>query len=202
MTTSLRDRRRRQLRDDVLKAAQHLIAERGYAAMSMDDLAAEAGISKPTLYMHFSSKESVVGEVAVNRMQWLVDEIAAVPPELSPLGKLLHILRKLVLTHIAEQALPLQAWSPELFRVVCEHPEARVQMRKLHQGISGLAQAAIESGEIDGALSPDAVVLAFHSLGAAIKLTHVEGIPWQVDTERFADSILTIFERGVRPASA
>lgn len=61
--------RQRQLREDaVLDAAAALMAERGYAATSMDDVATRVGISKPTLYGHFPSKEVMAVAVALRRM--------------------------------------------------------------------------------------------------------------------------------------
>jgi AcrR family transcriptional regulator len=41
----------------MLVAAHELFAERGYAAVTMDDVAAAAGITKPLLYNYFGNKE-------------------------------------------------------------------------------------------------------------------------------------------------
>jgi len=41
----------------MLTAAHELFAERGYAAVTMDDVAAAAGITKPLLYNYFGNKE-------------------------------------------------------------------------------------------------------------------------------------------------
>ena len=48
--------RRRQL----LELATQLFTERGYAAASMDELAARAGVSKPVIYSQFGSKEGLL----------------------------------------------------------------------------------------------------------------------------------------------
>ena len=47
---------RQQRRAQLLEAANHVFTTRGYHAASMDDIADAAGISKPVLYQHFSSK--------------------------------------------------------------------------------------------------------------------------------------------------
>jgi AcrR family transcriptional regulator len=47
-----RDARRAQL----LQAALHIFTTKGYHAAAMDDIAERAGVSKPVLYQHFSSK--------------------------------------------------------------------------------------------------------------------------------------------------
>jgi AcrR family transcriptional regulator len=41
----------------MLEVAHALFAERGYAAVTMDDVAAAAGITKPLLYNYFGNKE-------------------------------------------------------------------------------------------------------------------------------------------------
>jgi AcrR family transcriptional regulator len=52
----------------ILEAAARVFARSGYAATSMDDVAAEAGITKLIVYRHFNSKRdlylAVLGEVA------------------------------------------------------------------------------------------------------------------------------------------
>jgi AcrR family transcriptional regulator len=49
------DQRRRQLFDVALQ----LFAERGYRSTTMDDIAEAAGVTKPLLYQHFSSKRAL-----------------------------------------------------------------------------------------------------------------------------------------------
>jgi AcrR family transcriptional regulator len=54
-----------QRRERYLTAAGHLFAERGYRAVSIDDLGAEVGVSGPALYNHFASKEAMLIELLV-----------------------------------------------------------------------------------------------------------------------------------------
>jgi AcrR family transcriptional regulator len=53
------DARRRQLFD----VALWLFAEHGYAATTMDDIAEEAGVTKPLVYQHFESKRALYLEL-------------------------------------------------------------------------------------------------------------------------------------------
>ncbi|HUO45776.1 MAG TPA: TetR/AcrR family transcriptional regulator [Acidimicrobiia bacterium] len=50
-------------RDDVVRAAGRLFAERGYHGTSMRDLAAELGLLGSSLYSHITSKEDLLVEV-------------------------------------------------------------------------------------------------------------------------------------------
>lgn len=46
-------------RDQILDATDRILERFGFRKMTMDDLAKEAGISKRTIYLYFSSKEDV-----------------------------------------------------------------------------------------------------------------------------------------------
>ena len=48
------------VKDAILDATDRLLARFGYRKMTVEDIAAEAGIGKGTVYLHFSSKEEVV----------------------------------------------------------------------------------------------------------------------------------------------
>ena len=48
------------VKDAILDATDRLLAVFGYRKMTVEDIAAEAGIGKGTIYLHFSSKEEVV----------------------------------------------------------------------------------------------------------------------------------------------
>ncbi|GMU78850.1 MAG: TetR family transcriptional regulator [Acidimicrobiia bacterium] len=60
MTTRLpADQRRRQLLD----VACRVFADRGFHGSAMDDIAQAAGVTKPVLYQHFTSKRALFTEV-------------------------------------------------------------------------------------------------------------------------------------------
>ena len=50
-------------RDRILAAASTHFFAYGYSALTMDGLAAELGMSKKTLYVHFPSKDAIVEEI-------------------------------------------------------------------------------------------------------------------------------------------
>lgn len=49
-------------RDRILRLADALFARRGYAAVSMRDVALAAGVTKPALYYHFRDKDALFTE--------------------------------------------------------------------------------------------------------------------------------------------
>ncbi len=59
-------------REKYLAAASHLFAERGYRAVSIEELGAAVGVSGPALYRHFSSKEAMLVELLVDSSERLM----------------------------------------------------------------------------------------------------------------------------------
>ncbi|MBM3294502.1 MAG: helix-turn-helix transcriptional regulator [Candidatus Aminicenantes bacterium] len=57
--------RRRANREAILHAAEAVIRRKGLTATSMDDVAAEAGFSKPTVYRYVRNKAAIVFELII-----------------------------------------------------------------------------------------------------------------------------------------
>lgn len=62
---SIRQRQRDLRHDAIIDAAFELMATKGYRSMAIDDVIDEVGISRPTFYTHFVSKEQLGVEVIV-----------------------------------------------------------------------------------------------------------------------------------------
>src|SRR4249920_2950062 len=58
-TSGWRQARRRSARDAIVEAAWALVGEEGLAGLSLRDLARRAGISTPTVYAYFDSKDAI-----------------------------------------------------------------------------------------------------------------------------------------------
>jgi AcrR family transcriptional regulator len=63
MTTSLHDRPEGRSRDDLLEHAAWLLAEKGYDAASVRDVAEEVAVRPSSLYHHPPSKEWILFEI-------------------------------------------------------------------------------------------------------------------------------------------
>lgn len=68
----------------ILAAAEQLFADRGVSGVTMDDIAAAAGVGKGTLYRRFADKGGLAGAVLNERGAELQQEILGGEPPLGP----------------------------------------------------------------------------------------------------------------------
>jgi AcrR family transcriptional regulator len=64
-------------RSGILSAAARLFKDRGYAITTMDDLAAQIGLGKSSLYHYFRSKEEILAEIHEEFIELLIGHAEA-----------------------------------------------------------------------------------------------------------------------------
>jgi AcrR family transcriptional regulator len=89
----LRARKKVETRQAIADAALALALDRGPAAITVDDIAAAAGVSTRTVFNYFATKEAAILGVDPQRRQDLVDRLAARPADEPPLDALHETLR-------------------------------------------------------------------------------------------------------------
>lgn len=68
------------MREEILRVAGRMFAERGYEATSVRDIAAELGIANPSLYYHFSSKAELLEELLAEPIRKVQEAVANIAP--------------------------------------------------------------------------------------------------------------------------
>jgi AcrR family transcriptional regulator len=88
-----RSRQKAERREQLLRAASRLFAERGFRAVSIEDLAADAGVSGPAVYRHFESKEAILADLLVQVSEQLLERGTARATSAStPVGALRSLI--------------------------------------------------------------------------------------------------------------
>ena len=76
-------------RDQLLLVARKIFAERGFQATTMDDIAKEAGFTKPILYQYFESKTELYREIVNQTAEKLLNSLRTAVAEVdSPRAKI------------------------------------------------------------------------------------------------------------------
>jgi TetR/AcrR family transcriptional regulator, regulator of autoinduction and epiphytic fitness len=66
---SFREQVLRVREDAIVSSVNRLLAEKGFDAMTVDEVAADVGIAKASLYKHFASKEALAAAAMVRVLQ-------------------------------------------------------------------------------------------------------------------------------------
>lgn len=85
----LRERKRRETRKRIAVEAFKLFRERGYNAVTVDQIAEAADVSKRTFFDYFPSKDDVVGTWQDSFVTALADAVAA-RPDGEPIGRVVE----------------------------------------------------------------------------------------------------------------
>ncbi len=60
-----RKKEKESKRNNILKAARKLFFDKGFKAVTVDSIAAKAGVSKGSIYLYFDSKEEIYAQVLI-----------------------------------------------------------------------------------------------------------------------------------------
>lgn len=76
--TMVPDEQKRDAAREILRAAARFFADRGFDATSVREIVEAAGVTKPTLYYHFGSKEGLAQALLSRPMRRLLEELRSI----------------------------------------------------------------------------------------------------------------------------
>lgn len=85
---SFKEHRLKAREEAIALAVNQLLAKKGFEAMTVDAVAAQAGMAKASLYKLFSSKEDLACAAMVQILHGVLDVMDALPPNAAPLDNL------------------------------------------------------------------------------------------------------------------
>jgi len=170
----------------VLTAAVDLLAEVGYARLTMDQIAARAGVGKASVYLRWPNKVALVAEA--------IQQHSAVVPDVPDTGSLredmLTFLRALLRRKSSAQRA-LAAVTSE----IASNPELRKAWRQSVTGtlsacVGMIIEHAIERGELSRASDVELLSMLPLTLLQNWRLEHDQG-PDNQAVERIVDQFYT-----------
>ena len=91
-------------REQFLRAADELFGRRGYAAVSIGDVAAAVGVSKAALYHHFPSKAALFAAVMCRALGLIAAGIRRAAAEPGPVADKIHRLAVFPIVYLEDDA--------------------------------------------------------------------------------------------------
>jgi AcrR family transcriptional regulator len=181
-------------RHTILEATQTLCHQVGYEAMTMEAIAEEARITKPTLYAYFPNKEELAVEALVESLEVhlaFLQEMLDSDPDAVDFSSLLHTL---LIGKLGSGRVTL-AWPSH---PVSEHPRFLATIDKFVTLGVTLLRNAQERGGVNPKLHPEATVqahLAFVMNPRLELLIHAGALP----AHETIETLHTILVNGLKP---
>ena len=108
------------MKEKIVLKATELFLNLGFKSVTMDDIANEMGISKKTIYTHFSNKTELVREVTLTMFTYIINGIDGIRAlEKNPIEELYEIKKFIMLQLKNEKSSPqyqLQKYYPEIHK--------------------------------------------------------------------------------------
>jgi len=149
--SSRRERRSAELRERLFRAALGLLAHKGYAETTVEDITNAADVGKGTFFNYFPSKDHILA--AFGRMQIEKLQIAADAVEASKIP-IRDFLQNLALELISEPAR-----NPAIVRVLVQanvsNAPVREAMRDIHAKATALLGQIVKVGQDRGEIRKD-----------------------------------------------
>jgi len=147
----------------ILDAATAVLSQKGYDLMTMDDVAGTVGISKPSLYKHFKSKEELIGEALIRLLDGALDYVAALDAALSPLQKLSALLEWALRVRLGGGLPFLPSTSPHVRDMLIRNVKYMLRIMKLNRQLEALVKLAQQQGQLNRELPTDVILFSYYA---------------------------------------
>lgn len=153
-----------QAREDaIVQTVNRLLAEKGFDAMTVDEVAASVGIAKASLYKHFPSKEDLAAAAMVRIMQRTQNMLAALPGDARPIDQLRAVVRWALQMQLAGEMPSLPSQNSSLRAALMANRGYLDRLIAVSDRLGGWIQAAQADGSINPALPPIVVLYTLYA---------------------------------------
>ncbi|MDT8999958.1 helix-turn-helix domain-containing protein [Paucibacter sp. APW11] len=149
-----------QAREDAIVASvNRLLAEKGFDLMTVDEVVADVGIAKASLYKHFDSKEALAAAAMVRVLDRALAELAQIrAQDLSPLDSLKAVARWTMRQQLAGEMPSLPAQNSSLRQALISDKAYMDRLMQLSDELGAWITAALAQGSLRSALPPELVL--------------------------------------------
>ncbi|MGR6317869.1 TetR family transcriptional regulator [Micromonospora soli] len=189
-----RSRRREDTRQRLFVAAVELIAEQGFSATTVDDIAARAGVAKGTVYYNFESKTVLFEELLRHGIGLLTADFRAAVDGLPPREALAALVRA-ELEYIRRYRAFAQLLLSEMWRTNREWQQTlRLLRGEAIEVIAETVRAGVASGDLPADLDVRTASSALFGVGLVVA---VDWLVFQPDRpiEDVQEALLGIVRR-------
>lgn len=149
--------------DAIIQAVNRLLAEKGFDAMTVDEVAAEVGIAKASLYKHFSSKEDLAAAAMVRVMQRAVTFLEGLDTAAQPIELLKAVARWTMEVQLAGEMPSLPSENSALRGALMVNTAYMDGLMQVSDQLGAWIEAAQADGSLNRNLPPIAILYTLYA---------------------------------------
>ena len=136
-----------QKKEIIVRAAKELFFRFGFSKTSMEDIAGESGLAKPTLYYYYENKEAIFNEIVLEEAHNFIGRLDKVIAADIPADEKIRRFYQTVYKNLQTYAAELN----ELPESLCAHsPHGQPVINKIHEMLMSRLKTLLESGMREG----------------------------------------------------
>jgi TetR/AcrR family transcriptional regulator of autoinduction and epiphytic fitness len=155
---SFREQVLRVREDAIVASVNRLLAEKGFDVMTVDEVAADVGIAKASLYKHFASKEELAGAAMIRVLDRALAFMAGLPPDAAPVAQLKAVARWTMQVQLAGEMPSLPAQNSTLRASLMANKPYLDRLMEVSDQLGVWINAAQTSGTLNPRLAPEVVL--------------------------------------------
>lgn len=153
-----------QAREDaIVSAVNRLLAEKGFDLMTVDEVAAEVGIAKASLYKHFPSKEDLAAAAMVRVLFKAQAFLDTLPAGAEPVQQLKAVVRWMMSLQLAGEMPSLPSQNSSLRTKLMANAEYLGLLMAVSERIGAWIEAAQHMGGLNPTLPPILVLYTLYA---------------------------------------
>ena len=143
--------------DAIVEAVNRLLAIKGYDLMTVDEVAAEAGIAKASLYKHFTSKEELAGAAMVRVFDRAIAQADLLQRDLTltAVKRIEAVVRWTLQVQMADEMPTLPAQNMKLVASLQANRSYMDRLFALSDTLGGWITQAQADGQLNPQLPPE-----------------------------------------------
>ncbi len=147
----------------IIDVVNRLLAEKGFDAMTVDEVAFDVGVAKASLYKHFPSKEDLAAAAMVRMMQRGVQQLGSFEDSTQAIDKLKAIARWMMQLKLAGEMPNLPSQNSSLRATLTANKAYVDALMTISDTLGGWIEAAQKAGHISSSLPAIAVLYTLYA---------------------------------------
>jgi len=180
--------------DAIVQAVNRLLAEKGFDLMTVDEVAADVGIAKASLYKHFPSKEDLAAAAMVRVVGLAQAFLTSLPPGAQPLAQLKAMVRWMLQLQLAGEMPSLPHQNSSLRTTLMNNKAYLDGLVRISDQIGGWIERAQKDGSLSASIPPILVLYTLYARACDPVLEFLRAGGQHSDEEIIELVIRTCFE--------